>query len=118
MKFNIPGELPDMNQIVKVSKAHPMAYSNLKRRNTHAVALQASNLPKLDRINLTITWHCKDKRKDKDNIAVGTKFILDGLVEADVIENDGWKQIGNITHRFDVDKQNPRVEVEIEEVSA
>jgi len=30
----------------------------------------------------------------------------------------GWKQIGDITHRFRVDKANPRIEVELIEVKA
>ena len=44
-------------------------------------------------------------------------MILDGLVVAGVIKNDGWGQIGEICHRFTVDKQDPRVEVKITEVS-
>ena len=41
----------------------------------------------------------------------------DGLVAAGVIQNDGWTNIGEIRHKFDVDKQDPRVEVRITEVS-
>lgn len=70
----------------------------------------------MKRIDLDITWYCKNKRKDKDNIAAGIKFILDGLVKAGTIENDGWKQVNNFSHSFKVDKDNPRVEVEIKEV--
>ena len=105
-----------MNQIIKVSKIHYGAYAKMKRDNTKMVKWAAKGLPKLERIDLNIKWICRNKRKDKDNIAAGTKFILDGLVEAGVINNDGWKEIGNITHSFAVDKDNPRVEVRIEEV--
>ena len=53
---------------------------------------------------------------DKDNIAGGIKFLLDGLQEAQVIKNDGWKEIGNIFHFFEVDKDNPRIELFLTEV--
>ena len=113
IKLIIPGELPDLNQIIKASKSHYRAYSKLKKENTDLIHYLVKKTPKMERISLNITWYCKDKRKDKDNISVGIKFILDGLVKAGVIENDGWKQIENFTHRFEVDKKNPRIEIEL-----
>ncbi|ENJ9655886.1 hypothetical protein AB2T14_003586 [Clostridium botulinum] len=116
MKIVIPGELPDLNKIIDVSKKHYMQYSNLKKSNTDLVAFIAKGKGKFKRIDLDIIWYCKNKRKDKDNIAAGIKFILDGLVKAKVIENDGWKEINNFTHKFEVDKRNPRIEVTLKEV--
>lgn len=115
MKFVIPGELPDMNTIIKKSKSHYMAYSTLKKDYTALVQMSAGSLPKVEQADFEITWCCKNKRKDKDNIIAGQKFIYDGLVKAGVLVNDGWAQIGNITNKFEVDKENPRVEVVIHE---
>ena len=116
MKFTIPGELPDLNQIIKASKSHYMAYSTLKKKNTELVMWASKGLKKIERADFTITWYCKNRRKDKDNIAAGTKFIFDGLVENGILPNDGWKQIGDVKHVFKVDKENPRIEVELEEI--
>jgi Holliday junction resolvase RusA-like endonuclease len=58
-------------------------------------------------------WFEKDKRRDPDNIRVGIKYILDGLVEAGVLPTDGWKYITGLEDRFYVDKERPRVEIEI-----
>ena len=115
----IPGELPDLNQIISASKDHWGSYSSLKKTNTQIVAYCAKQATKrkYKKIDLDITWYCKNKRKDKDNIMAGTKFILDGLVMARIIQNDGWAHIGEIRHRFMVDKQDPRVEVRITEVA-
>lgn len=55
-------------------------------------------------------------RRDPDNIAAAVKFIWDGLVEAGVIPNDGWKENGGWSNHFEVDKDNPRIEVVIKEV--
>lgn len=121
MRIIIPGELPDLNTIIAVSKkgrGKYQPYNEIKREYTTMISWIAKSKikKKLSKIDLEINWICKDKRKDKDNIQAGTKFILDGLVVAGIIENDGWKQIGDITHKFKVDKHNPRVEVIIKEV--
>lgn len=116
MKIVIPGELPDLNMIIDESKKHWTKYRDMKQVETEKVAWIAKKLPKMGKIDLKITWYCKDKRKDKDNILVGIKFILDGLVEAGIIKNDGWKEVGDITPKFEIDKHNPRIEVLISEV--
>lgn len=118
MTIIIPGTLPAMNEIVAASKKHWSEYAEMKRTYTGLVAMVAGRLPPIQRSNLIITWYCKDKRRDKDNVMAGQKFIFDGLMAAGKLTNDGWKQIGEVTHRFEVDKQHPRVEVEIVEVSA
>ena len=121
-KIVIPGELPDLNTIIAESKRGRgkwQPYNEIKQEYTNIVAWIAKSeiKEKLEKIDLEITWICKNRRKDKDNImAGGLKMILDGLVVAGVIKNDGWSEIGSINNHFEVDKDNPRVEVCITEV--
>jgi len=117
VKFEIPGRLPGLNEIVAAAKSHFGAYAKMKYKHTTAIAWLAKKLPTYKRVDLVITWHEPDQRRDPDNIMAGQKFILDGLVAAKVIPNDNQKHIVSIVHRFRVDKQNPRVEVEITEAS-
>lgn len=122
MKIVIPGELPDLNTMIAESKRGSgkwQPYNEIKQEHTEKVAWIAKSTikKKLEKIDLEIKWICQNRKKDKDNIMAGTKFILDGLVVAGIIKNDGWKQIGNINHSFEIDKDNPRVEVVIKEVS-
>lgn len=42
----------------------------------------------------------------------------DALVKEGILENDGWKDIVGFTDRFFIDKNNPRIEVEIEEAES
>jgi len=120
IEFEIPGELPTMNEIVAASKSHHLKYSTMKKRYTDLVAWSAmsARLRIIDHADFEIIWYCKNKKKDKDNIIAGQKFIFDGLVEAGVIANDGWAQIGKITHDLQVDKHNPRVVVRLIEASS
>lgn len=113
-KLIIPGHLPTMNEIIKAAKSHPIVYRNMKKQYTELVAWSAKGLPRIERANFTITWFCSNQRVDKDNVTAGQKFVFDGLVIAGVLDNDGWKQIGDVTHRFEIDRKNPRIEVEIE----
>lgn len=118
--FRIDCELPDLNTIISESKkgrGQYQPYAIIKNRYTYIVAMSArkSVQRSYDKIDITIHWICRNRKKDKDNIMAGTKFILDGLVAAGIIANDGWKQIGNINHRFSVNMHNPGVEVTLEE---
>lgn len=64
-------------------------------------------------------WYEKDRRRDKDNISsFGRKVIQDALVKAHILQNDGWKNIIGFEDRFEVDKKNPRIVVEIIEGEA
>lgn len=109
--FTIMGSLPTMNEIIAASKKHHMQYANMKKDFTTLVMIHVKELPKVNKANFEITWYCQDKRKNKDNIMAGQKFIFDGLVKAGVITNDGWQQIGDVSHKFEVDKSKPRIEV-------
>ncbi len=115
-KVIIPGEFPALNKIINKSKQHWAAYSQMKKEYTNKAAYIMNRLPKFNnKIDLTFYWYCKNRRKDKDNIIAGQKFIIDGLVKAGKIKNDGWKEIGDLIHKFEVDKKNPRVEIFIKQ---
>lgn len=118
-KLIIPGTLPDLNRIINLSKRNKYEYAREKKVYTESVAWHArvAKLPHMERIFLVFNWFCPDMKIDKDNICVGKKFILDGLIEANVIKNDGWKQIDGFVDKFFVDRKHPRIEVEIKEVS-
>ncbi len=118
MKFDILGRLPGTNEIIEAAKSHYAAYSKMKDEYTDIVAWLAKKLPKYDRITLVITWYEPNEKRDPDNVMGGQKFILDGLVRAGTIPNDTRKYIKSITHIPELDRKNPRVEIEIKEVSA
>jgi Holliday junction resolvase RusA-like endonuclease len=115
MKFTIEGELTDLNRYINVERMNKYAGASIKKKETRNVVYQTKDLEPIEKypIHITMTWYCKNRRKDPDNIAFAKKFILDGLYHAGIIENDGWKYIHGFTDVFKIDKINPRVEIEI-----
>lgn len=112
----IPGEMPGMNEIIDAAKSHYHRYNDMKQTNTDIVTWVAKKISKKKRVFLEITWYCRNRKRDPDNIAAAVKFIWDGLVQAGVIENDGWNENAGWANHFKVDKDNPRIEVKIKEV--
>lgn len=69
----------------------------------------------LDRFTMTITIYFPTKaRHDLDNQT--PKFILDGFIEAGFIVDDDEKHLTSLTFKSGYDKENPRTEIEIEEI--
>ena len=119
MKLVIPGTLPSLNEMINYSKTNKFKYVKMKDDAIATVSWlakkQLGNV-KIKKADFIITWYCPNRRKDKDNISAGQKFIFDGLQDAGILSNDGWQEINSFEHRFEIDKVNPRVEVEIREV--
>lgn len=63
----------------------------------------------------TVVWYTKTKRRpDADNALAMLKPTFDGLADAGVLAND--RNLAHNPIRFEVDRENPRVEVTISEV--
>ena len=82
----------------------------------------ASTVRSLDRVDLPckvtyIIYYPTKRVFDIDNIgAVVNKFTHDALVELDILEDDNYNFVYEVTYKFGgVDKDNPRCEVLIEE---
>ena len=62
---------------------------------------------------LTVTFYFHNRPLDCSNCAGMCKMIEDALVENCVIPDDSPKYIGSVTLISKVDKENPRIEIEL-----
>ena len=119
-RFTIPGRLAGTNEIVNVARYNRFAGAKQKKEETERCAMWAiaAKLPVFKApVTLRIRWIEPNRRRDLDNISGGLKFILDGLVHAGKLPNDTREWVKGIVHEFpEPEKDNPRVEVEIETV--
>ena len=117
----IPGRLPSLNDIIKLSKqgrGRYQPYANMKSMYETVIVVECKKqklIPINKKVEVSFTWYCKDRRRDKDNIIAGQKLVFDALRKAGIIKNDGWEEIGKISHDFRIDKKE-RIEVELTEV--
>ncbi len=100
-------QFPGLNEIIKASKAHPMAYSTMKKNYAELVrvaAKQAKLRPMTGPVTVHFSWAEKARRRDPDNIRAGSKFILDALVKMGVLETDSLKTVQGLSDTFTVSK--------------
>lgn len=63
----------------------------------------------IKKCRITYTTYFKiDRRHDLDNIS--PKFILDGFVDAGLLEDDDYKHLECLTIKCGIDRDNPRME--------
>jgi len=105
--FWVPGPLPGQNEIIAAAKSgrgKGNAFSRQKSAWTNAVSLRARAArigPFPSPVTIECVWREPSARRDPDNVCAGIKFVLDGLVEANVIHGDGRKHIAKITHEVE-----------------
>ncbi len=119
--LTIPGTLNNLNDYIAAERTHRQKGAKMKAFNEDIVIIairQCMRDVKIEKpVFMQYTWVEPNKRRDKDNISsFGRKVIQDALVSAGVLKDDGWKYVVGFADRFEVDKDNPRIEVLIREV--
>lgn len=118
-KIIIPGRLPALNEMIDEARGNRYKNAGSKKRYTLlcSTIIKQHKIPKLTKkVDVFVTWYEKDKRRDPDNIACGMKYFMDGLMLANIIDNDGHNQIGDIHNHFKVDCTKSRIEIILKEV--
>lgn len=117
MIFTIPGELTDLNTYISAERSNRFKGASVKKSQMNIVSgciLEARLKPVKTSVYITYRFYCKNKRKDKSNVSnYAIKVIEDALVNNRIIPNDGWDDIEGFHSEFYIDKNKPRIEVEI-----
>ena len=119
--LTISGQLPGLNEYIATERGGGGKYraAAMKRDAERVIGLCArSQLREIHftaPVTMRYTWHEPNRRRDKDNIAFARKFVQDALVAAGVLQGDGWACIEGFSDTFEVDRDNPRIEIEITE---
>ena len=119
-KFTINGRLIGLNEYTKANRTKSYLANKIKRYQEEIVILSARSC-RLEKvrtypIGLKIKWYEQNAKRDIDNITFAVKFILDGLVKSGYIENDSQRYVKSIEHIVCIDREKPRVEIEIKEI--
>ncbi len=115
--LTIKGSITDLNTYINAERTHWRRAAKIKRDDELTVWYQIKEqaLKYCPRpVQLVYRFYCKNKRKDKSNIAsYAVKVIEDALVSGRIIDNDGWDDILDFSYEWEIDAENPRIEVDI-----
>lgn len=118
--LTIPGRLCGLNEYIAAERSNRHKAAKMKADYGNIVSCEVRRCLGRIRIDKPVfmeyCWVEKSKRRDKDNITFGRKIIQDSLVQCGVLKGDGWKYVVGFSDRFEVDKENPRIEVLIKEI--
>jgi hypothetical protein len=117
IKFVLYDLPPSLNEWQNL---HPMEKARRKKQTERDVYYASYNQRPTKpyskaRVTIRIFFPVK-RRRDERNY--DCKWLIDGLVVAKIIEDDRYEVIGRPEVIPDYDKDNPRVEVEIEDAEA
>ena len=117
-KLVIKGSLAGMNEIIRANRIN--RYQGGIQKTDYTKLVQYSVLEQTrkrydGKVYITLTYYEPNNRRDDDNVHAGAKFILDGLVAAKVIVNDNRRYVSLQQNAVLVDRENPRIEILIEE---
>lgn len=120
----IEGQLDGLNEYTRAGRAPKRGatmQAKMKRENQEIISwyikAQIPDVRFTLPVELSFKWYEPNKRRDLDNICFAKKFILDALVENEIIQDDNQKYVKGFTDEFYTDDERPRVEVVIKEVS-
>ena len=92
-----------LNEYTNKSRGNRYVSNNIKKNETEISRLHFINTPKIDTpCRLKFTWIMKTKRMDLDNRSFSKKFIIDGMVKACVIPDDGLKYIIGFQDEYEI----------------
>lgn len=113
MKITIKMIPPTINRYI--GRTNIWEYQKEKKKVHELIRLSTIGInPRFKKVKLKITYYFKDKRRhDPSNY---DKMLLDGLVEANIIEDDNYNVIREFTTIGAYDNKDPRTEIELEEL--
>lgn len=122
--FTIDGTFPSLNEYLAEIGRNPKKCGGSFKRDYKYTVIQYLRLSEYRHyqaskpVIIHYVFYEANMKRDHDNVfAFASKCIQDALQDCGVIPNDGWKDILNFTHDFYLDRENPRIEVYIEEIN-
>lgn len=109
----LTGRFPGLNDMILASgsfgptgagRKRWRAYATLKRGVAAKVIAECvrQRIRPIARASVHFHWCEENRRRDPDNIRGAGKMILDSLVEAGVLPDDGWDEISGLSDTFEV----------------
>lgn len=101
-KIEIKGKLPSLNEYIGACRTNAHVGARMKADIEQMIMLQLAPMkPIASPVIIHFLWHERTRRRDKDNVAAGKKFILDAMQKSGKLINDNNKYIQGFTDKFE-----------------
>lgn len=112
----IETKIPSLNEYIGACRENKYAAANMKKVTEAEIAVFLRRLPTFEHpVYIHFRWIERNRRRDADNIAAGKKFILDAMVKAGKLKDDGRRYVLGFTDEFECGNQQ-MVIMDVEEV--
>lgn len=121
-KFAIP-RITGMNEYTDANRAHYRKGGRMKKKYEDEIIKHIrEQIPSVHMLTKPVLIYYQfyeiNRRRDNDNIlSCAAKFVHDSLKKAWIIRDDGQKYIPHFYFDTFVDKENPRIEVTVTELT-
>lgn len=121
-KLKITGRLDALNEYTAANRTNPYKGGRMKQNNEDliiwSIRQQLRGLHIDNPVLIYYRFFEPNAKRDNDNIlSCAAKFVQDSLVKTKVLQNDNQKCIPKFYFDTFVDKNNPRIEVLITELT-
>ena len=121
-QFTIHGRLSGFNEYTQANRTNCQRGGKEKKENEERIIWEIRHQLRNVRISRPVLIYYRfyelNRRRDKDNIlSCAAKFIQDSLVKTKVLPGDGQNHVHNFYFDTFVDKENPRIEVTLTELT-
>lgn len=110
-------KVPSLNEYIEACRRNKYAAANMKKYTEAEIAPYLMRLPTFGKpVFIHFLWIERDHRRDCDNVAAGKKFILDAMVKAGKLKDDGRKYVLGFTDDFECGNRTMCImDVEVDE---
>lgn len=118
--IEIDGRFPSLNEYLAMTGRHPKRGGSFKKRDMEIMeweirqALRGAVLE--PPVRFVYRFFEENRRRDKSNVAAYfIKCWEDSLQAVGALKNDNWSGVDSWVTEFYLDKEHPRIEIEIYE---
>lgn len=115
-RYVLRSSLPSLNDYIDAERGYWASAATLKKAatiNVQKEVMTQNRKPVNGMMDVDIYWITPNNREDADNVYFGVKFILDGLVKAKVLGQDGRKNVRFVSHKIRTIKGKRMIIVEL-----
>ena len=116
----LQGRFPSLNEYLAMTGRHPKRGGSFKKKDMEVMEWEIrTQMPRVELktpVRFVYRFYEANKKRDKSNVAAyALKCFEDALQAVGALKNDNWAGVDSWITEFYVDRDNPRVEIDIYE---